>query len=570
MTRRQTKSTSRQPPAMMVVDDDAVVASATEPVEQVFGYAPAELVDSPVETVVADGTTVPVAGESPPTGATRARCLHASGAEFTARLAWAPLASAPRVAVTVEDAFVARRERYDAALRAAARSLVRATTWDEAAGALVRTAGSVSGVDDVAVYETDETAETLRPVAALGSDPHGLKPPATASARRALESDSLTRRDGDEETALSVPLDDRALLRLVVQRGPAVDQAASFARKLASYGSAARSRLAGPETGAGARDAPVGNPTKPVAPESETSRRDRPPRGDTDSRDDGSIHDECIRNDEAADEYTRDSDAADDEADQNARPLAQRNAELRERVERLEQRNAELQEFTDVVAHDLRNPLNVAQACVELAESEPDASEHLTDLKDAHERMRNLIDELLTLTRNGDVVGETRSVPLADVADDAWATVRTDQTGGDPALEVEDAAPPIRADDERLRTLLENLFGNAVDHAGPDVTVRVGGLADGFYVADDGPGIPPEERDRVFEHGYSTHSNGTGYGLAIVDRIASGHGWETTLTGSADGGARFEFHGVELSRTPGMGDTSGDTSGETPGGEIDE
>jgi signal transduction histidine kinase len=79
------------------------------------------------------------------------------------------------------------------------------------------------------------------------------------------------------------------------------------------------------------------------------------------------------------------------------------------------------------------------------------------------------------------------------------------------------------------------------------VAVTVGVLADdvGFYVEDDGPGIPPAERDDVFESGYTTAGDGTGYGLAIVETVADGHGWSVALAESADGGARFEFRGVD-------------------------
>ena len=69
--------------------------------------------------------------------------------------------------------------------------------------------------------------------------------------------------------------------------------------------------------------------------------------------------------------------------------------------------------------------------------------------------------------------------------------------------------------------------------------VRVGPLDDGFYVEDDGPGIPPEERDSVFDRGYTT-DGGTGLGLAVVRRVFEAHEWSVEV-GEADcGGARFE------------------------------
>jgi signal transduction histidine kinase len=77
------------------------------------------------------------------------------------------------------------------------------------------------------------------------------------------------------------------------------------------------------------------------------------------------------------------------------------------------------------------------------------------------------------------------------------------------------------------------------------VTVTVGDLDGGFYVADDGPGIPPDERDDIFDAGYSTSVEGTGFGLNIVQRIADAHDWSVDVTESQSGGARFEITGVD-------------------------
>jgi signal transduction histidine kinase len=102
----------------------------------------------------------------------------------------------------------------------------------------------------------------------------------------------------------------------------------------------------------------------------------------------------------------------------------------------------------------------------------------------------------------------------------------------------------VAADPTMLRQALENLFRNAVDHVGTDVTVCVGPREDGFYVADDGPGIPADERDQVLELGYSTDPEGTGFGLGIVGQVADAHDWTLAVTESASGGSRFEFTGV--------------------------
>ena len=84
-----------------------------------------------------------------------------------------------------------------------------------------------------------------------------------------------------------------------------------------------------------------------------------------------------------------------------------------------------------------------------------------------------------------------------------------------------------------------------MEHGGEDVTVRIGELDGGFSVEDDGPGIPPEDREQIFDAGYSTTRDGTGFGLSIVQEIIEAHGWTVAVTEGADGGARFEITGVE-------------------------
>jgi|SRR6056297_1740290 len=96
-----------------------------------------------------------------------------------------------------------------------------------------------------------------------------------------------------------------------------------------------------------------------------------------------------------------------------------------------------------------------------------------------------------------------------------------------------------------LHELFVNLFENARDHGGSSVTVRVGMLdgsdRSGFYIEDDGAGIPAEDSEEIFEWGHTTTGDGTGFGLAIVAEIAEAHGWEIGVGESASGGARFEI-----------------------------
>ena len=216
--------------------------------------------------------------------------------------------------------------------------------------------------------------------------------------------------------------------------------------------------------------------------------------------------------------------------------------DVTERIERrrqLERQNERLERFTSVVSHDIRNPLNAVDGRLELAQQECD-SPHLDDAVSALDRSFALIDDVLTLAREGRVVSEPEPVDLASVCRKHWRTIETAE-----ATLTTDVDRRIRADPARLGQLFENLVGNAIEHAGANVRIRVGELDDGFYFADDGPGIPPGDREAVFDTGYSTADRGTGFGLRIVEEIADAHGWAVRVTDSDDGGARFEITGVE-------------------------
>ncbi|MFC6725745.1 PAS domain-containing sensor histidine kinase, partial [Halobium palmae] len=222
-------------------------------------------------------------------------------------------------------------------------------------------------------------------------------------------------------------------------------------------------------------------------------------------------------------------------------------SERKKRERRLNRQNERLEGFASVVSHDLRNPLNVAKGRLDLAREECD-SDHLDAVERSHERMSALIDDLLAVARQGGAVTDVEPVTLADVARSCWRTVETGT-----ATLVVDTDAVVRADRSRLRQLFENLFSNAVRHGGA-VEVRVGTLPGGFYVEDDGSGIPEDERERVFEYGYSTAESGTGFGLNIVEGIVDAHGWSVRAVDGTGGGARFEVTDVESGEDGASGD----------------
>jgi len=210
----------------------------------------------------------------------------------------------------------------------------------------------------------------------------------------------------------------------------------------------------------------------------------------------------------------------------------------------LEHQNARLEQFTGMVSHDLRNPLNIAQGNIDVARETGD-DERLETVKTALNRMEDLIEDLLTLARQGRSIDDTERVSLAGIARSCWGMVDI----ADADLTV-DADMELDADPDRLQQLFENLFRNAVEHGGNDVTISVGPLDEGgFYVEDTGPGIPEDKQDDVFESGYTTSRQGTGFGLSIVKEIVDAHGWMISVTNGAAGGARFEIE---------TGDQSGD------------
>lgn len=202
----------------------------------------------------------------------------------------------------------------------------------------------------------------------------------------------------------------------------------------------------------------------------------------------------------------------------------------------LERQNERLDMFASMVSHDLRNPLTVAKGHLELLDTEDD-DEDLRTVEEALDRMNVFIEDVLQLARQGQPIEETESVDLRSIAERSWEMVAS----ADAELHIIDTEE-IDADPDRLRQLFENLLQNAIDHAGTDVTVRVGTLdRRGFYIEDDGPGIPQDKREGVFGSGFTTDEDGTGFGLAIVKGIVDAHGWTIRVTGGRDGGARFEI-----------------------------
>ncbi len=215
----------------------------------------------------------------------------------------------------------------------------------------------------------------------------------------------------------------------------------------------------------------------------------------------------------------------------------------RAHLEAIERQNEQLAAFASIVSHDLRNPLSVASGHLELLNEEC-RSEHVEPIDRALRRMEALISDLLSLARSGASIGELEAVDLTTLVTTCWSVVST----LDATLEIQ-TNRSVHADRTRLEQLVENLLRNAIEHGGNDVSVVIEELPDGFAIADDGPGIPEQQRETLFDLRDPTDEDDVRFGLRIVKQIADAHGWDVRVTDSDHGGARFELTGVTFGAT---------------------
>ncbi|MDO5736390.1 MAG: ATP-binding protein [Propionibacteriaceae bacterium] len=212
---------------------------------------------------------------------------------------------------------------------------------------------------------------------------------------------------------------------------------------------------------------------------------------------------------------------------------------LNEMLDRLERAAARQRAFVEDAAHELRSPISVLRATVEIARTHPDAmrtDELAADLEPEVLRMQSLVDDLLLLARVGAAPAERAEHDLRQIVADAASAAR-------PGLAVEVRGEGVaRVAPAAATRVVRNLIDNATRHAKSRVRVTI---SDGCIVVDDdGAGIAEQDRERVFERfvrleeARDREAGGSGLGLAIVREIARDHGGDVTLGDSELGGLR--------------------------------
>lgn len=224
----------------------------------------------------------------------------------------------------------------------------------------------------------------------------------------------------------------------------------------------------------------------------------------------------------------------------------ERTNELEARKRDLKKQNKRLGRFTSVVAHDLRNPINIIDGYLTRARETHD-EKYFDEVQYGIDRMNDLVEDLLALTQSGIIIQDKEPLEIGSIATKAAAGADLDGF----SLELDDDLDTVYADESRLLQLFENLFRNSVEHAESGDTISVERLTDGFAIEDDGQGIPEEKWNQIFDYGYTVSESGTGLGLAIVNEIVQGHGWRIDVKDGRPSGARFEITVPEGDRVDG-------------------
>jgi len=234
----------------------------------------------------------------------------------------------------------------------------------------------------------------------------------------------------------------------------------------------------------------------------------------------------------------------------------ERTAELQIRLVRASELNSHLKELNLAaagLAHETRNPLNIirgqAQMISRLPAATPDVREKSQTIVAETDKVTAQLTEFINYSRPREV--RRTNVEIKAAMAEIVRTLGFDieekklrvETGGEPLV--------VEADDQLLRQVLFNLLLNAIQAAGPGGEIkffarRTSPTEAALEIRDNGPGVPPERRQEIFKPYFTTHQQGTGLGLAVVQQIVQVHGWEIECLGNEPRGAIFRITHLKL------------------------
>jgi len=226
-------------------------------------------------------------------------------------------------------------------------------------------------------------------------------------------------------------------------------------------------------------------------------------------------------------------------------------ADLQIRLVRASELNSHLKELSLAaagLAHETRNPLNIirgqAQMITRLPELSPEIREKSQTIVNETDKVTAQLTEFINYSRPREV--RRTKIDLTAATREVIHTLNFDIDEKNLRVETTGESLTVEADEQLLRQVLFNLLLNAIqaaDHSGEIKfrTLRTSSVEAALEIRDNGPGVPPEQRQEIFKPYFTTHQKGTGLGLAVVAQIVQAHGWEITCQGNEPRGAIFRI-----------------------------
>src|SRR6185369_2687014 len=244
-----------------------------------------------------------------------------------------------------------------------------------------------------------------------------------------------------------------------------------------------------------------------------------------------------------------------------ARSNLVKSSELQMRLVRASELNTHLKQMNLAaagLAHETRNPLNIIRGLAQMISKQTDASSDVRgrskEIIEETDRVTAQLNEFINYSRPREV--RRAALVLGSVVSEVVRALNYDIDEKHIQLQVVDEQLAVEADEQLLRQALFNLLINAVQavESGGEIQIIAGkrDATEAFLeVRDNGPGVAPEHRAEIFKPYFTTHEEGTGLGLAVVQQIVLAHGWEIECLANQPKGALFRLTHLRLAKTSG-------------------